>query len=178
MLSSISWQHYFAAVMTALLLYYLYIALRYYRAEVLKFLKRNGQTVAFPLNEARPVPNIMGKAMPDKGVSLAGNDEILVMEATPDEYDPASAAQKTAGHPEIVPDPSRELVSEADSLITAFENEGDKQEFISLLKILIGSYKRFRDEIDFPETLAGVLRIAQNKLSFPVSAADLQGVWE
>ena len=66
---------------------------------------------------------------------------------------------------------------EKQELIEAFKEIDNKPEFITLLRILIGSYKRYKDEIDLPVTLNRVVELSKEKLMFPIALTDLQVSW-
>jgi hypothetical protein len=67
------------------------------------------------------------------------------------------------------------LVVEACNLIDAFKDTDNKPEFLNLLKILIGSYKRLY-EIDLPFSYDRILEIAKQKLQFPIVLSELQSI--
>lgn len=164
MLSSISWQQYLAAIVILTLFYYLYILLRYYQKEIGHLLNRQQKQSNIFSGVASPI-QVMGAAKLDNGVSISNTGDLQFGETSPDEIkSPAVSAS----------DPSQELVMEAANLIEAFKDIDNKPEFLSLLKILIGSYQRFQDEIDFSLSLNRILEISKKKLQFPVTLGDLQ----
>jgi hypothetical protein len=173
MLSSISWQHYIAAIVIITVSYYLYVILRYYQREIANlFNRRSTSTEMFAGVQAAPI-EVMGKAKPDIGVKLSEASELQFTEASPD--DPGIASEPVPfanGH-----EASSELIHEANNLIEAFKDLDNKQEFLSLLGILIESYKRYSDEIDLPAAVDRVITIAREKLQFPVTSSDLPHNW-
>ncbi|RYY72261.1 MAG: hypothetical protein EOO13_00075 [Chitinophagaceae bacterium] len=173
MLSSISWQHYIAAIVIITVSYYLYVVLRYYQKEIANlFNRKSTSTEMFAGLQAAPI-EVMGKAKPDIGVMLSEASELQFTEASPDDPEILSDAVPFAnGH-----QPSTELIQEANNLIEAFKDLDNKQEFLSLLGILIDSYKSYSDEIDLPATLDRVITITKEKLQFPVTSSDLPHNW-
>ncbi len=173
MLSSISWQHYIAAIVIITVSYYLYVVLRYYQKEIANlFNRRSPSTEMFAGVQAAPI-EVMGKAKPDIGVKLSDASELQFSEASPD--DPEILSE--SGPFKNTYQPSTELIQEANNLIEAFKNLDNKQEFLSLLGILIDSYKRYSDEIDLPSALDRVITTAKVKLQFPITSSDLPKSW-
>jgi hypothetical protein len=171
MLSSISWQHYLAAIIIITVSYYGYVILRYYQKEISNlFNRKQNETTLFPITQAAP-GNVMGEAKLDNGVSLSKSEELYLSDATPDEVEQTLPAAEAAYSP------SQELEVEAGNLITAFQEIDNKPEFITLLQILINSYQRFKEDIDLPVTLNKIVEISKEKLMFPLSLTDLQGTW-
>jgi hypothetical protein len=167
MLSSISWQHYLAAVVILTGTYYCYVVLRYYQKEIAGLLNRQPKRSDISAGvAAAPVP-VMGAAKLDNGISVSNTEDLQFSEAAPDEIE-TSIIQAS--------DPSNELVVEAGNLIDAFKDTDNKTEFLNLLKILIGSYQRFQDEIDLPFSLDRILEIAKLKLQFPIALSELQSI--
>jgi hypothetical protein len=178
MLSSISWQHYLAAIVILSVSYYGYVILRYYQQEISNlFNRKQNNANLFPNASAAPA-NVMGAAKLDVGVSLTKSEEMHFTDSSPDEVEP-NATENVSAIPNttVIYPPSEELEVEAGNLITAFHEIDNKPEFITLLKILINSYKRFQDEIDLPATLNRIIEISKERLMFPLTLTDLQGTW-
>ncbi|GAB2977325.1 hypothetical protein GCM10027049_10470 [Mucilaginibacter puniceus] len=170
MLSSISWQHYLAAIIILSLIYYGYVVLRYYQKEISNlFNRKQDATVLFSNVQSGPY-QVMGNAKLDNGVTITESQDLVFSESLED-HPPAGAI--------IAADitPSQELTVEAGNLIDAFKQIDNKPEFITLLRILIGSYKRYKDEIDLPVTLNRVVELSKGKLMFPIALTDLQVNW-
>ena len=170
MLSSISWQHYFAAIVILSLIYYGYVILRYYQKEISNlFNPKQDATVLFSNVQTRPY-QVMGNAKLDNGVTITESQDLVFSEPLEEHLATSitSAADIT---------PSQELTVEAGNLIDAFKEIDNKPEFITLLRILIGSYKRYKDEIDLPAMLNRVVELSQEKLMFPIALTDLQVSW-
>lgn len=178
MLSSISWQHYLAAIVILTVSYYGYVILRYYQKEISNLfnLKQNSANL-FANAQAAPA-NVMGAAKLDNGVSVAKSDELYFSESTPDDIIEVSTIQDNPhSNTDVIYSPSVELENEAGNLIAAFQEIDNKPEFITLLRILINSYKRFKDDIDLPVTLNRIVEISKEKLMFQLSLTDLHGTW-
>jgi hypothetical protein len=170
MLSSISWQHYVAAIIILALIYYGYVVLRYYQKEISNlFNRKQDATALFSNVQTRPY-QVMGNAKLDNGVTITESQDLVYSE--PLEDHPATSATCAA---DITP--SQELTVEAGNLIDAFKEIDNKPEFITLLRILIGSYKRYKDEIDLPIMLNSVVELSKEKLMFPIALTDLQVSW-
>ena len=177
MLSSISWQQYLAAIVILTVSYYGYVILRYYQKEISSLFNRKQNTATFFPNAQAAPANVMGAAKLDNGVSLSKSEELYFSDATPDEVEPVSTTEPSVSNNEVIYSPSQELVVEAGNLIAAFQEIDNKPEFITLLRILIDSYKRFKEDIDLPASLNRIVEISKEKLKFPLSLTDLQGTW-
>jgi hypothetical protein len=178
MLSSISWQHYLAAIVILTVSYYSYVILRYYQKEISSLFNRKQNTAYLFTNAQTATVNIMGAAKLDSGVSVSKSEELHFSDATPDEVEPVTTTEENLpSNTDLKHSPAEELEVEAGNLIAAFQEIDNKPEFITLLRILIDSYQRFKDEIDLPATLNRVVELSKEKLMFPVSITDLQGTW-
>lgn len=175
MLSSISWQHYLAAVVIITVSYYLYIVLRYYQKEIGNLFNRKPQTSNFFSGVQAPAYAVMGQAKPDNGVTIGETQNLPFTDVLPDDL--IEAATKSTDLVSNQNDPSSELVSEAGNLIEAYKDVDNKQEFITLIGILVGSYKRFQEQIDLPAALSRVVEISKDKLKFTVALSDFQNTW-
>ena len=170
MLSSISWQHYIAAIIILSVTYYGYIVLRYYQKEIRTLFNHKQDAMALFSNVQTGPYQVMGNAKLDDGVTITESQDLVFSE--PLEDHPAEGTTVTA---DITP--SQELAVEAGNLIDAFKEIDNKPEFINLLRILIGSYKRYKDEIDLLVTLNRVVELSKEKLMFPIALTDLQDNW-
>jgi hypothetical protein len=170
MLSSISWQHYFAAIIILSLIYYGYVVLRYYQKEISNLFNRKQDATALFSNAQNAPYQVMGNVKLDNGVTITESQDLVFSESLEDH--PVTSTTVTADI-----SPSQELAVEAGNLIDAFKEIDNKPEFITLLRILIGSYKRFKDEIDLPVTLNRVVELSKEKLMFSIALTDLQDTW-
>jgi hypothetical protein len=175
MLSSISWQHYLAAVIIITISYYLYVTLRYYQKELSNLFNRKPQSADLFTAIQSPAISVMGQAKPDNGVSISDTQNLPFSEVLPD--DPQELIKESTHTASIQDDPSSELVSEAGNLIEAFKDVDNKQEFLTLVGILVNSYKRFQEQIDLPAALSRVVEISKDKLKFTVALSDFQNTW-
>ncbi|SDG10761.1 hypothetical protein [Mucilaginibacter gossypii] len=175
MLSSISWQHYLAAVVIITISYYLYVILRYYQKEIGNLFNRKPQNADVFSAIQSPVISVMGQAKPDNGVTVTETQNLPFTDVMPDE--PIQSITEQMQTADIQSDPSSELVSEAGNLIDAFKDVDNKQEFLTLLGILVSSYKRFQEQIDLPAALSRVVEISKDKLKFTVALSDFQNTW-
>lgn len=178
MLSSISWQHYLAAIVILTISYYGYVILRYYQKEISYLFNRKQRSTKLFTGAQETPANVMGVAKLDNGVSVSKSEELYFSDSTPDDVLAVSTIQENLNsQKDVIYSPSEELEAEAGNLIAAFQEIDNKPEFITLLRILIDSYKRFRDDIDLPATLNRIVEISKEKLKFPLSLSDLQGTW-
>ncbi len=178
MLSSISWPHYLAAIVILTLSYYGYVILRYYQQEISNLVNRKQNTANLFTGVSSAPAEVMGAAKLDNGVSVSKPEELHFSAASPDEIEPATTTELRKA--EIMEDsfsPCRELEEEAGNLIAAFHEIDNKTEFITLLRILIDSYKRFKDDIDLPAALNRIVESSNDRLMFPLTLTDLQGTW-
>lgn len=175
MLSSISWQHYFAAVVIITISYYLYVILRYYQKEIGNLFYRKPQAADVFSAIQSPAISVMGQAKPDNGVTVTETKNLPFTDVLPDE--PIQTITEQMQTADIQADPSSELVSEAGNLIEAFKDVDNKQEFLTLVGILVSSYKRFQEQIDLPAALNRVVEISKDKLKFTVALSDFQNTW-
>lgn len=175
MLSSISWHQYLSAVVIIFICYYVYVVLRYYQKEISILSKRKSQTGnVFPAVHS-PVISVMGLPKPENGVTIGDTEDLPFTDVLPD--NPNEVVCGSAHTTSIQSVPSSELVLEVSNLIEAFKDVDNKQEFISLVGILVGSYKRFQEQIDLPEALSRVVEISKDKLKFTVALSDFQNIW-
>jgi hypothetical protein len=178
MLSSFSWQHYLVAIIILTVSYYSYVILRYYQREISNLFNRKQNNANLFSNASALTTNVMGAAKMDNGVSVSNSEELNFGESSLDDVEPNSSIEESLFlKNEIHNSPAQELEAEAGNLIAAFLEIDNKPEFISLLRILIDSYKRFKDDIDLPATLNRIVEISKERLMFPMSLTDLQGCW-
>ena len=175
MLSSISWQHYLAAVVIITVSYYLYVILRYYQKEIGNIFNRKPQATDVFSAIQSPAISVMGQAKPDNGVTVTETQNLPFTDVLPDE--PTQPIAEQMHNDDIQSDPTSELVSEAGNLIEAFKDVDNKQEFLTLAGILISSYKRFQEQIDLQAALSRVVEISKGKLRFTVALSDFQNTW-
>jgi len=175
MLSSISWQHYLVSIVIITVSYYLYVMFRYYKKEIGNLFNRKPQTADVFSAVQTSANSVMGQAKPDDGITICEAQNLSFTDALPDDTEEAIIGlSRTAS---IQNDPSSELIAEAGNLIEAFKDVDNKQEFLTLLGILVSSYKRFQELIDFPAALSRVAEISKDKLKFTVAPSDFQNTW-
>jgi len=118
---------------------------------------------------------VIGQAKPDNGVSIAETQNLPFTDVLPD--DPNDAVNESDHTAVNQNNPGLQLVSEVGNLIEAFKDVDNKQEFITLVGILVGSYKRFQEQIDLPAALSLVVEISKDKLKFTVALSDFENTW-
>jgi hypothetical protein len=178
MLSSISWQHYLAAVIILTASYYAYVALRYYQTEIAGLFNRKPSALeSFSGFQSSPI-SVMGKAKPDYGTAISDSTEMQFAEATPDDGFPAAdISPSRTDSVQQAGQPGEELETEARKLIDAFKETDNKPEFLSLLHILIESYQAYNEDIDLPATVARLVAFAEGRLPFSITAGDVKSSW-
>lgn len=160
MLNTISWQQYIVAVFLLTAAWYAYVGLRYYQPELSSFLKiKSKPTSALP--EVATAHSVMGTIQPDVGTSLHDAQELIFSIASDD-----AVSDQT-----LPKGPADDLLAEAETLISAFEENDDKKGFLSLLKILISKYEVFADEISLLQTITS-LKASSTKLPFKIQAPE------
>ncbi|PTX15093.1 hypothetical protein C8N40_109191 [Pontibacter mucosus] len=160
MLSDIPWSQFFLVAAAALLLYYLAIALLFYRQNIKRLLTRTYLRTGLPApRQSPPQASMMGAASAEAVPPLFTAGDLQVA--------PAAGA----GQQDYPPEAAAILEEVASLLESAAEERMDKAEFLSLLRLL--------DERHMP-TEAGsqavqrfLLEQGAGKLSFPLTAADL-----
>jgi len=163
MLNTISWQQYITAVLLLTGAWYAFVAMKYYPAELAAFFKFNPK----PTGATPPVANqrtaVIGEAKIAAGEETFDPQEILFAgSATPDEISDQTLPNG----------PADDLLAEAETLVTAFQETDDKPEFLSLLKLLINKYEVFADEISLPAIINSLKQFAQNRLPFRLSDTE------
>lgn len=172
MLSSISWQQYFAAIALIGACYYLYVILRYYQRELFDLFKAKQINPVLTQNNAFTSSSIMGPAKPDPGISILDDADLQFVATEADER-----VEETEAGPILV-NPTRfsaqaQLINEADKLIEAFTEVDSKAEFLSLLKILLHSYKPYASAINYAQVTGHVMTASRTKLPFELTSDDL-----
>lgn len=171
MLSSISWQQYFAAIAIISVTYYLYVLLRYYQREISNLFISKQQSAAMPQGGTISPTQLMGAALPDKHVRIVEEQELQF--ADEDLNESLEPTGDLADPNNNITTPEAQLIAEADNLIAAFKDGDSKTEFLSLLKILIGSFQPYQAEIDFSKVSTHVISHSAEKLLFDLTADEL-----
>lgn len=150
MLLFISWSQYFAAILIISLAYYGIVLAKYYRGELLVFVK------------AKPIPSapvttkfagdFIGSIKPDPGESSINPEDIQFPDA----------------------DAESELVNEIGALINAFKGLDQKDEFLTLLALILSKYADA--ESNRPFIIEYVLQNSE-ALSFEVDLEDFENAW-
>lgn len=155
MLNAISWQQFTVAFLFCATVWYTYIGLRYYRSELVRFLRINAKEQTRLPVVANPMTVVMGLAKPDADTCLVEPEELIFSSMQPDDISDQTLAKG----------PVDDLLEEAKTLIHAFEETDNKPEFISLLKLLFNKYEVVADEISLPAVIASLKQFA-HKLPF------------
>ena len=160
MLSNIPWSHFFLVATTALMLYYLAIALFFYRHDIKRLLTRTFLRTSLPA--PRPFPpqeSMMGPASAEAAPPLSVAGELQV-------------APASDGRQQAYPQEAAAILDDVAFLLeSAAETRMDKAEFLSLLRLLD---ERHMPADDVREAVRRyLLEQGAGKLSFPLTAADL-----
>ena len=136
MLSFVTWQAYFAAIIFLSICWYAYVAIRYYRSVIFGlFGWQTGSSLVQPPVEGTPV---MGPVKAEFQETILDPEDFFSGDSVPDDISDQT----------IPAGPEDELINETQLLVTAFAESGNKQEFLSLLALLLDKYEPYRDEID------------------------------
>jgi len=162
MLNTISWQQYTTAILVLSAAWYAYVGLRYYRNELGTLLKIKPaiHTVVPPI--ANKLSVVMGEAKPETDTGIFPAEELIFSSADPDDV---SDQTLPAG-------PADELLAEAKILVTAYSENDNKTEFLSLFKLLLDKYEVFRDEISLPVVTRSISDFARTRLPFPLKETE------
>lgn len=162
MLNTISWQQYTTAVVLLCAAWYAYVGLRYFQPEITAFLKVKPKSVTSTPPVTNQMNVVLGEAKPEADTGLFSADELIFSTSQPDDISD-----------ETVPKgPGDELLAEAQVLVTAYEANDNKTEFLSLLNLLIDRYEVFRDEISLPKVIDSIKPFAQTRLPFSLKETE------
>ncbi|MGF7072353.1 hypothetical protein [Mucilaginibacter sp. 3215] len=162
MLNSISWQQYIAAVLLLSAAWYAYVGLHYFQPEISAFLKIKKPKASAVPAVANQTNTVMGSIQADSDTGAYQSDELVFSNAHPDDV-----SEET-----LPKGPSDDLLAEAQVLVTAYEGNDNKTEFLSLLQQLVNSYEVFRDEISLPRVIESLKQFAQAKLPFRLNDTE------
>ncbi len=163
MLDTISWQQYLTAVILLIFAWYIYIGITYYRAELFALLKINPQNKATTPPVASISSSVMGQVKHDDATFTVDAHTLLFGKSeTPDEVSDQTVPRG----------PGDDLLAEAETLITAYEDMPDKTEFLSMLKLLINKYEACFDEMDLPSVAKQIKSFAQSRLRFTIPETE------
>lgn len=159
MLSSISWQQYFTAIILLCFVWYTYIGLRYYRSGISAILKIEPKASSTLPAVASQMNVVMGEVKPDADTALFSSDEIRFGNNEPDDISDRTLPKG----------PGDDLLAEAQALINAYQDNDNKSEFLSLFKVLLSKYEVFADEISLPAVISA---LQTNELPFTIKAEE------
>ena len=162
MLSTISWQQYVTAVILLTTAWYAYVSLRYYQPELSAFLKiKPKQQSAVPA-VANQMTVVMGEAKTEADTGLYNSDELIFSSTQPDDISDQTLPKG----------PADDLLAEAQALVSAYAENDDKNEFLSLFKLLLDKYEVFADEISLHTIIKQLNSYAADKLLFQIQAEE------
>jgi hypothetical protein len=162
MLNAISWQQYLTAVIALSAAWYVSIGLRYYRPEVAAWLKiRQPEKNVVPPVAGR-LSVVLGAAKSDTDTGLYGPEELLFSGNQTDEVSDQTLPKG----------PADELLDEGKILVDAYQDNDDKDEFLSLFKLLLQKYEFLQDEISLPAIIHSLHDFAADRLPFAMKEND------
>ena len=162
MLNAISWQQYSTAVILLTAAWYDYVGQRNNRPEVAALLKTKTQQVSTVPPVANQMTVVMGEAKPDADTGLFHADELIFSNSQPDDISDQTLPKG----------PSDDLLAEAIVLVDAYSENNDKEEFLSLFKLLLDKYEVFADEISLSAIINQLNIYEADKLPFKIEAAE------
>jgi hypothetical protein len=162
MLNAVSWQQYIIAIITCCGAWYAYVSLRFYQPRLQAFLKIKSKSDTIMPPVATKAKAVMGPISPDADTVAYESDELIFGNSTPDDISDQTLPKG----------PADDLLFEAQTLITAYEDNDDKSGFLSLLKVLLSKYEVFADEISLPAIVNSLKQTAQIKLPFPLKDTE------
>jgi len=162
MLHAISWQQYITAIIICAAAWYAYVGLRFYQSELQVFLKIKPKDSTVPPPVANKMTVVLGQISPDADTGIYESEQLRFGSATPDDVDDQTLPKG----------PADDLLGEAQTLITAYEDNDDKHGFLSLLKVLLSKYEVFADEISLPAIITSLKQFAQTKLPFQLNDSE------
>jgi len=185
MLQQISWLTYAASILSLVTLYYLYVALTFYRVEL--------QSVIYKLMGKQPIikasgggdlqlPDyaIMGKAQPEE-VEFVSQEELSF--GPPDHPDEVLTHQTVKPEPAAGPD-SRliadlaEMVSEVKTLIRVINESGEsKENFGMLFRLIVQKYPSLKGTAYEQQLNDFLIADGAPQFPFPLTAGDLKNYW-
>lgn len=150
MLSFISWPQYFAAILIMTLAYYGIVLAKYYRLELMGFVR--AKSLPSTPTSTKFVGDFIGSIKPDPGESLINPEDIQFSDA----------------------EAESELINEIGALINAFKGLDQKDEFLTLLALILSRY--VEAESNRPFIIEYVLQNSE-ALSFEVNLEDFEKAW-
>jgi hypothetical protein len=162
MLNSISWQQYLTAVILLSAAWYAFIGIRFYRPEMAAWLKlKPALKTAIPA-VANKFTVVMGEAKPEAGTGTYLAEELIFSGAESDEVSDQT----------LPLGPADDLLAEARVLVTAYAENDNKTEFLSLFKLLVDKYEVFSDEISLPAVIRPLREFADTRLPFRLNETE------
>lgn len=162
MLNAISWQQYLSAILVLSAAWYSYVGLRYYRHALTAWLKIRPSVQSAVPAVANKLTVVMGSAKPDTDTGLYAADELVFAASEPDDISDQTLPKG----------PSDDLLEEAKVLVTAYGDNDNKTEFLSLFKLLLDKYEVFRDEISLPAVIRPLSEFAASRLPFRLKETE------
>lgn len=184
MLHQISWHAYIISTVLFLAVYYSFVVLAYYRADLhFFFLRLTGKQPALKAGSEGLIPapeyDIMGAARPDSGTYAGENElEFAPAEIPDDESDPLTATELL---PPAGSKPALEfsdMAGEIKTLIRVINESGESQEnFGMLFKLIIQKYPDLAGTDYRARINEYVLTESEGQFPFSLSLPELESYW-
>jgi hypothetical protein len=162
MLNTISWQQYLTVIISLSGAWYAYVGLRYYRTELAAWLRIRPTVKSVVPPVAGKLSVVIGAAKPDTDTGLYSPEELLFAGSDTDEVSDQTLPKG----------PADELLEEAKVLVDAYQDNDDKDEFLSLFKLLLQKYKILQDEISLPGVIHSLHGFAAGRLPFTLKETE------
>ena len=173
MLYKITWQHYLLYVAIALALWYGIVLWIYYREDAKRFLnkvnEKAGTDEGLPDND-EPDENLLGKPEEEYGVSVVDSQQIS-FEAKPAYQEKTDQFSNEDDLKGLIPDVMEEIKS---IIYTVKTEQGTKDDFISLFKIVSSKYPNIKDI----RQLEAVNEWISDNLPFELTQEEFLQLWE
>lgn len=185
MLHQISWSTYAVSILLAITLYYLYVGLTFYRAEIQALIYRLlGKQPALKSSGKGDLQfsdyAIIGQAQPDDVTFVAPEDLSFGPPESPDEWQTettASSINPATPASRLVGDFS-EMISEVKTLIRVInESSENKENFEMLFRLIVQKYPSLTGTAYQQQINDFLLDEGAAQFPFALSATDLENYW-
>jgi hypothetical protein len=184
MLHQISWFTYAVSIFSVIIIYYLYVVLKFYRADIKRAIYIfSGKTPAVKLSGAGdlqiPDYEIMGMAQPEQVEFLAPEELHFGPPDTDDETEsiPALASANNTTDTRFIGEFS-EMVSEVKTLIRVInESSESKENFEMLFRLIIQKYAALADTGYRQQINDYLLTEGVPQFPFMLTAGELDNYW-
>lgn len=176
-----SWNEYLIGLLIAVAGYYFFIALIFYRKEVLnpsRMAKKQTDHPDKPIKPFHVKPELLGKAQPDifpisKHVSLENPEQLVVAESTLKSTDPETAANDS-----LLLGSVADLLQEAKTLIQVIaESKHDKEQAIVMIQALLIRYSHLSETKFRSPVNLYLIDLLKEDLSLDMTFNEIDKLW-